>query len=241
MDFIISLKEIVKIYGKGESKVVALNKVSLDICKGDYISVMGPSGSGKSTLLNIIGCMDTPTTGQYILKGRDVSKLKRRDFSQIRNKDVSFVFQSFALLNNYSVYHNVELPLCHRRMSRSQKKEIIMHYLDKLGIANLANKRPTEISGGQQQRVAIARALASDADIILADEPTGSLDQKTGQEIMELLTNINSEGKTIVIVTHDKNVASYCRRNILIVDGRIVEDNISDNISKNCSESNVSL
>jgi len=224
MDNVIKLNDIVKIYGTGQSKVVALNNVSLEISKGEYISIMGPSGSGKSTLLNILGCMDTATSGQYYINGRDVSKLKRKDFNRIRNCEVSFIFQNFALLKNYSVYENVELPLCHRKMSHREKKNKIMSYLDKLGIADLANKKPTEISGGQQQRVAIARALVSDAGIILADEPTGALDQKTGRELMELLSTINNEGKTIIIVTHDKNVASNCKRNILLTDGQIVED-----------------
>lgn len=224
MDKVIKLNDVVKIYGAGQSKVVALNNVSLEIFKGEYISVMGPSGSGKSTLLNILGCMDTATSGHYYINGRDVSKLKRKDFNRTRNCEVSFIFQNFALLKNYSVYENVELPLCHRKMSHKEKKNKIMKYLDRLGIANLSNKKPTEISGGQQQRVAIARALVSNADIILADEPTGALDQKTGQELMELLSSINKEGKTLIIITHDKNVASYCKRNILLTDGKIIED-----------------
>ncbi len=224
MDAIIKLIDTVKKYGKGESEVVALNKVNIEVYQGNYISVMGPSGSGKSTLLNILGCMDIATSGQYFLKGRDVSKLKRRDFNLIRNREISFIFQNFALINSYSVYENVELPLCHRKMSRKEKKDVIMNYLNKLGIGNLANKRPTELSGGQQQRTAIARALVSNADIILADEPTGALDQKTGQQMMELLSEINNEGKTIIIITHDKSIASYCKRNILITDGKIVED-----------------
>ncbi len=221
---VIEIKNVSKIYGKGDSKTIALDKVNFDVFKGDFISIMGPSGSGKSTLLNIIGCMDIPTKGEYNLNGRDVSGLSNRALSKIRNKEISFVFQHFALLNNYSVYENIELPLAYRKISRKEKKSRIENFAQKLGIADLLRKKPLDISGGQQQRVAIARALAAGGEIILADEPTGALDQNTGKDLLNILKSINEEGSTIIIVTHDINVSKYCKRNIYIHDGNIIED-----------------
>jgi putative ABC transport system ATP-binding protein len=185
---------------------------------------MGPSGSGKSTLLNIIGCMDIPSKGEYFLKGKALNGLSNTELSRVRNQTVSFVFQHFALLKDYTVYENIELPLTCRKISGKQKKEKINYYMSRLDIQKLARKKPTQISGGQQQRVAIARALVSDADIILADEPTGALDQKTGKELLILLSEINKEGKTVIIVTHDSRVADYTQRRIGISDGKIVQD-----------------
>jgi putative ABC transport system ATP-binding protein len=221
---IILLNDITKIYGKDENKIVALDKVSLDIKNGEFVSIMGPSASGKSTLLNIIGCMDVPSQGDYILKGKPLKKIPINKLSDIRNKTISFVFQNFALMKDYSVYENIELPLTCRKMSFKEKKEKIFYYMSKLGIENLSKKRPLNISGGQQQRVAIARALVSDAEIILADEPTGALDQKTGNELLELFSEINNDGKTIIIVTHDLSVANVAHRNIEIKDGKVISD-----------------
>jgi len=220
---IIELKDISKIYGKDESKTVALDNVNIKINEGDFISIMGPSGSGKSTLLNILGCMDIATSGEYILNGKVIRGLKDKELSKIRNNTISFVFQHFALLKDYTVYDNIELSLNCRRMKKSSKKEIITDYMQKLGIDNLAKKKITQISGGQQQRVAIARALVTNSKVILADEPTGALDQKTGEELLEILKKINKAGKTIIIVTHDKKVADCTERKLEIVDGVLSE------------------
>lgn len=217
---IIELQNIGKVYGKGESATVALADVNLKIEKGEFWAIMGPSGSGKSTLLNILGCMDVPTSGNYLLKGKNLGKSTPNQLSQIRNQTVSFIFQQFALLNDYNVYDNIELPLLCQKLSKRERKERVRYYMKRLGIENLARKKPTQISGGQQQRVAIARALVTKADIILADEPTGALDQKTGQELMSLLCEINEEGKTILLVTHDEKVASVTKRQIRIQDGK---------------------
>lgn len=221
---LIQLTDITKIYGEASSRVTALKNISLDINQSEMLSIMGPSGSGKSTLLNILGCMDIPTSGSYYLNDELMSTKSNLELSRIRNSTVSFVFQNFALMKDYSVYDNIELPLLYRKMSNKSKKEKIMYYSTRLGIEKLVNKKPYQISGGQQQRVAIARALVSDASIILADEPTGALDQKTGEELLQLLKNINKQNKTIIIVTHDNKVAQYCDRKIYISDGRIIED-----------------
>lgn len=217
---IIELQNINKVYGKGESATVALTDVNLKVEQGEFWAIMGPSGSGKSTLLNILGCMDVPTSGNYLLKGKNLGKSTPNQLSQIRNQTVSFIFQQFALLNDYNVYDNIELPLLCQKLSKRERKERVRYYMKRLGIENLARKKPTQISGGQQQRVAIARALVTKADIILADEPTGALDQKTGQELMSLLCEINKEGKTILLVTHDEKVASVTKRQIRIQDGK---------------------
>lgn len=221
---IIKLDNVGKVYGRNEYKTTALRDVTLQIFEKDFVSIMGPSGSGKSTLLNIIGFMDVATSGKYYLRGQDTSKLTQRKFYKLRNGEVSFIFQQFALIKEYSVYENIKLPLLYRRMPNKEKKSKIHYYAEKLGIADLLGKKPTQLSGGQQQRTAIARALASEANIILADEPTGALDQKNGHELMKILSNLNSEGKTILVITHDHTVASYCSRNICIEDGQIVND-----------------
>lgn len=225
---LIEIKDLSKIYGKNNYETIALNKVSLKIDKGEYIAIVGPSGSGKSTLLNIIGCMDKQSDGEYFLNNKDVSKLNNKQLSNVRNSFISFIFQNFSLMSNYSVYDNVELPLSFRRLSKKKKKEIVYGHLKRLHIEEQAKKKPNQLSGGQQQRAAIARALCSSAEIILADEPTGSLDQKNGKEIMDILTSLNEEGKTIVVITHDPLIASYCKRVITIKDGQIFDDRKSD-------------
>lgn len=223
----IQLNNVVKIYNKGTSSAVAaLNGVTLTIGDGEFVSIMGPSGSGKSTLLHILGCMDTMTEGEYELDGIRVQDLKPELLHKIRGSKISFVFQQFALMNTYTVFENVELPLLSQKVGKKERKRIVNEKLNQLGIADLARKLPGKISGGQQQRTAIARALASGSSIILADEPTGALDQHTSQEVMEVLKAINEEGKTIIIVTHDPNIASKTKRCIQIVDGRIVEDTL---------------
>lgn len=220
---ILELKNIFKIYGKGDSETKALAGVDLTIEKGDFCAIMGPSGSGKSTLLNILGCMDTPTSGEYILKGQDVSKLKNKQLSKLRNQVISFVFQYFALMDEYTVFDNIMLPLNCQKYPYKEKKDRVNYYMKRLGIEKYAKKKPTQLSGGQQQRVAIARALVSNADIILADEPTGALDSTTGEELMVLLQEINQSGKTLILVTHNEKVAEKCNYVIYIEDGKIVD------------------
>jgi putative ABC transport system ATP-binding protein len=222
---IIELQNIGKTYGKGESATEALKDINLRIECGEFWSIMGPSGSGKSTLLNILGCMDIPTSGTYLLNGEIVNTLKNEQLSVVRNKTISFVFQHFALLNDYSVYDNIMLPLNCRKMSAGEKKKRVKYYMKRLGIEQLAKKHPTQISGGQQQRVAIARALVTEPEIILADEPTGALDQKTGAELMKLLQEINDEGKTIILVTHDAKVAGMAKKQLFIQDGKSYYEN----------------
>ena len=217
----IELKDVTKIYGKEDYKTVALSGINLEIEKGEFVSIMGPSGSGKTTLLNIIGCMDVLTQGEYILDKKSISKNSENQLAEIRGSFISFIFQNFALMNDYTVYENIELPLHYKKISKKNKRTKILDSMKMLGISDLSNKRPTQISGGQQQRVAIARALVCDAEIILADEPTGSLDQKNGEELLNILGEINSQGKTIIIITHDQNVANYTKRNINIIDGKI--------------------
>lgn len=220
---IIELKNIKKEYGEKDFKFTAIDNINLSVEKGDFIAIMGPSGSGKSTLLNIIGCMDQLTKGEYYLNGRLINDLSNKELSKVRNSIISFVFQDFALMKEYNVYDNVELPLSYRNLSNKQKKQMVIRQLELLGIKDQIKKKPSELSGGQQQRVAIARALVSDGEIILADEPTGALDSQTGMEIMNILSEINKMGKTIIIVTHDEKVASYCNKKIIIKNGKIIQ------------------
>lgn len=218
----IRLENISKRYVFDDVTTNALNGVSLTIKDGEFAAIMGASGSGKSTLLNIIGCMDTPTDGAYYLDERKVSELKAKELSEIRNGKITFVFQNFALMEKYTAYENIELPLINRRVSARERKNKVLDAANRLGIEAQLRKLPKQMSGGQQQRVALARALASGADIILADEPTGALDKKTGIELMEILKELNNGGKTIIIVTHDSAVAEYAGRIITISDGRII-------------------
>ena len=218
----IRLKNISKQYTLGDVITNALNEISLTIADGEFVAIMGASGSGKSTLLNIIGCMDTPSGGEYFLDDRKVSELNSRELSSIRNAKISFVFQNFALMEKYSAYENIELPLVNRRVSANERRHTVEEAAARLEITEQLCKLPKQMSGGQQQRVALARALASGADIILADEPTGALDKKTGIELMEIFKELNRDGKTIIIVTHDPNVAEYADRVITISDGRII-------------------
>lgn len=218
----IQFNDVTKIYGKGDAATTALKNVNLRVEDGEMIAIMGTSGSGKTTLLNMIGCMDRLTEGQYWYQDIEVSKLGRRRLDRFRKEHVSFVFQHFALMSDYTVFENVETPLLCKRLGRSARKRTVMDCLDKVGISNLAKKYPNKISGGQKQRCAIARALAAGNDLILADEPTGALDQATGREIMDILREVNTLGKTVIIVTHDAEVAKRCNRIIRIEDGRIV-------------------
>lgn len=217
----IKLEKISKIYEFDDEITNALKDVSLTIEKGEFVAIMGTSGSGKSTLLNIIGCMDVPTSGKYILDGTVISGLKAKELSKIRNTKITFVFQNFALMEKYTAYENIELPLVNRKLPVGERRKKIAEVAKQLGIERELRKVPKQMSGGQQQRVALARALVSGADIILADEPTGALDHKTGIEFMEVLKNLNENGKTIILVTHDSAIADYAKKNIMISDGRI--------------------
>jgi len=220
----IILKNVIKKYGKGQAEFNALNGISLKIKDGEMLAIMGQSGSGKSTLLNILGFIDKASLGEYYFNGENVSDLDEYELAEYRNKKIGFVFQYFALLNDYTVYENIELPLLKRKLSKKDRKTIIEEYLNKFGILDQKNKRPQEISGGQQQRTAIIRALVTNPSYILADEPTGALDKKTGESIMEMLKEINIAGKTIIIVTHDSNIASLCDRIINIEDGKLIKE-----------------
>jgi len=218
----IRFKDVTKIYGKGDAATTALKNVNLCVEDGELIAVMGTSGSGKTTLLNMIGCMDSLTKGQYWYQDVEVSKLSRYRLDRFRKEHVSFVFQHFALMSDYTVFENVETPLLCKRLGRRERKKRVRECLEQVGICDLAKKYPNKISGGQKQRCAIARALAAGNDLILADEPTGALDQATGREIMNLLKQVNELGKTVIIVTHDPEIAKQCHRIIRIEDGVLV-------------------
>lgn len=218
----IKLKNISKVFKSDIYNTVALDNISLEINNGEFVCIMGESGSGKSTMLNIIGCMDIPTKGEYYLNNKLVNSLKSKELSRIRNEEISFIFQDFALINDYSAIENIELPLLKRKISKKERKQLVEKYLEELNILELKYKKPTEMSGGQQQRVAIARALVAESDIIIADEPTGALDSKTTKNLMEIFRKVNKELKTVIIVTHDEYVASYAGRVIKITDGKII-------------------
>ncbi|MDR1471645.1 MAG: ABC transporter ATP-binding protein [Synergistaceae bacterium] len=220
----IQVKDLVKTYKSGDSELRALDGVSFSIDRGEFVAIMGPSGSGKSTTMNMLGCLDTPTEGTYILDGRDVSKLSGDDLAHVRNAALGFVFQGFNLLPRLSALDNVALPLVYARADSGERARRAERALDRVGLAPRMKHKPNQLSGGQQQRVAIARALVGEAPIILADEPTGNLDTKTSGEIMELLTEINGEGRTIVLVTHEPDIAEYSSRVLRFKDGRLVED-----------------
>ena len=208
----------------GKNELVVLKGVSLDIYKNEYVALMGPSGSGKSTLMNILGCLDTPTSGTYILNGHDVSKMADNDLAEIRNKQIGFVFQQFHLLPRLTALENVALPLVYGGVSKKTRMEKARHMLDMVNLSDRADHRPNELSGGQSQRVAIARALVNDPALILADEPTGNLDTKTSYEIMHIFSDIHSRGNTVVLVTHEEDIANHARRVIRLRDGIIESD-----------------
>ncbi len=218
----IQLKNVTKEYASGDEKLLALDNVNLTIEDGDMLAIMGTSGSGKTTLLNIIGCMDKLSSGEYFYNEEAVHKLHGKAREQFRREHIGFVFQQFALLNDYTVFENVEIPLLAAGKSKKQRKEIVNGLLEQFGIEKLKDKRPTKISGGQQQRCAIARALAAGNDILLADEPTGALDSKTSAEIMDVLCEVNKAGKTIILVTHDEKVAARANHMVRIEDGKLL-------------------
>lgn len=226
-DKIIRTEALTKIYGRGQSEVHALDGVSLQIAGNEFVAVMGPSGSGKSTLMNILGCLDKPTSGSYFLAGEDVSDLNKTKLAVIRNQRIGFVFQSYNLLANTTALENVMLPMLYNRnggLTDSQQKEAALLALEEVGLSDRVDHKPKELSGGQLQRVAIARALVNDPVLLLADEPTGNLDTKSGCEIMELMRKLHASGSTIVLVTHDDEIASYAQRVIHFRDGKIETD-----------------
>lgn len=220
----IQISNMCKIYEMGENSIYALNKVSLHIAKHEFVAIVGPSGSGKSTLMNMLGCLDVPTSGNYVLDGNEVSKLNDNQLAQIRNNKIGFIFQGFNLLKKLTAAENVELPLIYQGIGHKERHRRSIEALEMVGLGDRTNHTPNELSGGQQQRVAIARALVSNPPLILADEPTGNLDTKSGADIINTLHTLHKNGNTIVLITHDNNVAEQAKRTIKIQDGMIIED-----------------
>jgi putative ABC transport system ATP-binding protein len=229
---IIQTTNISRRYVMGEEIIQALKDVTISVNRGEYVAFMGPSGSGKSTLMNIIGCLDTPTSGRYILNNQDVSEMTENELATVRNKEIGFVFQTFNLLPRQSSLENVALPLIYAGYNKADRIEKAMLSLKGVGLENRAGHRPNELSGGQRQRVAIARALVNDPSILLADEPTGNLDSKTSYEIMDLFDQLYSKGNTIVMVTHEDDIAQYAHRIVRLRDGLVESDKINDNVKK---------
>ena len=224
MKKLIDLKNVSKSYRNGDQELQVLKDIHLAVEEGEFVAIMGPSGSGKSTLMNIIGMLDRPTSGEYYLEGEEVAKLGEKKLAKVRNQQIGFVFQQFFLLSKLNALQNVELPLIYAGVSQSKRKALAEQYLKKVELEARMHHLPSELSGGQKQRVAIARALVNHPSIILADEPTGALDTKTGEQIMELLTELNREGKTIIMVTHEPEIAAFAKRQIVIRDGVISSD-----------------
>jgi putative ABC transport system ATP-binding protein len=221
---LIDIRDIAKVYPMGEENVYALRGVSLGVERGEYVAIMGPSGSGKSTLMNLIGCLDTPTSGSYVLNGKEVARMTDDELAAIRNQEIGFVFQTFNLLPRTSALQQVELPLVYGGLSRKERRDRAVKSLNAVGLGDRMNHTPNEMSGGQRQRVAIARALINDPSILLADEPTGNLDSQTGAEIMALFDELNSRSNTIVVVTHEEDIAAHARRIVRLKDGQIWND-----------------
>lgn len=224
MDTLIEVKNLMKIYNPGENEVRALNDISLQIARGEFVAIIGQSGSGKSTFMNMLGCLDVPTSGSYYLNGKDVAGLLDDELSEIRNKEIGFIFQGFNLIPNLTALENVELPLIYRNVPAAKRRELSVASLKKVGLEYRMEHKPSEMSGGQQQRVAIARALAAAPPVILADEPTGNLDSASSKEIMQILKDLHKDGRTVILITHDDKIAESARRVIRIMDGKIVSD-----------------
>jgi putative ABC transport system ATP-binding protein len=226
---LIDIRDITKVYEMGQERVHALSGVNLGLDRGEYVAIMGPSGSGKSTLMNLIGCLDTPTSGSYVLNGREVARMTDDELAAIRNQEIGFVFQTFNLLPRTNALQQVELPLVYSGLSRKERRERAVKALGAVGLADRMNHMPNEMSGGQRQRVAIARALINDPSILLADEPTGNLDSQTGAEIMALFDELNRRGNTIVLVTHEEDIAAHARRIVRLRDGKVRDDHPNEN------------
>jgi putative ABC transport system ATP-binding protein len=225
---LIDIRDITKVYEMGEEKVHALSGVTVGVERGEYVAIMGPSGSGKSTLMNLIGCLDTPSSGSYVLNGKEVARMTDDELAAIRNQEIGFVFQTFNLLPRTSALQQVELPLVYGGASRKDRRERAIKALKAVGLSDRMNHTPNEMSGGQRQRVAVARALINDPSILLADEPTGNLDSQTGAEIMALFAELNARGNTIVLVTHEEDIAAHARRIVRLKDGKVRDDQPSD-------------
>lgn len=226
---LIDVRNVYKIYNPGENEVHALDGVSLSIEREEFVAIVGQSGSGKSTLMNMLGLLDSPTSGEYYLDGEDVSRLTDNEQSDIRNRQIGFIFQGFNLIPSLTAQANVELPLVYRGMPAEERHELALKSLERVGLSHRLNHRPSEMSGGQQQRVAIARAIAARPPVILADEPTGNLDSRSSKEIMQILHELSEEGRTVILITHDNGIADEARRVIRIQDGKIVDDYINSN------------
>lgn len=224
MSELIEIRDMCKIYNPGENEVRALDHVNLKIEKNEFVAIIGQSGSGKSTLMNMLGCLDIPTSGTYILNGQDVSNLSDDELSDIRNREIGFIFQGFNLIAGLTALENVELPLIYRGVAKKERIRLSQTALEKVGLKSRMDHKPSEMSGGQQQRVAIARAIAQAPPVVLADEPTGNLDSGSTKEIMEILKGLHADGRTVILITHDNDIASRARRIIRIMDGKIVDD-----------------
>ena len=224
MSTLVQIVDLSKIYNPGENEVRALDHVNLEIEDQEFVAIIGHSGSGKSTLMNMLGCLDVPTSGTYRLHGKDVSDLSDDELSDIRNKEIGFVFQGFNLIQNLTALENVELPLIYRKVPKAKREELAVNALEKVGLGHRMDHRPAQMSGGQQQRVAIARAIAQAPPIILADEPTGNLDSTSTEEIMQILKDLHKEGRTVIIITHDNDIAKQAPRRIMIKDGKVESD-----------------
>jgi len=228
MDKLIEIRDIAKIYQMGTQEVKALQSITIDIAGNEYVALMGPSGSGKSTLMNILGCLDTPSRGTYILNGTDVSHLVDNELAEIRNREIGFVFQTFNLLPRYTALENVALPLIYAGMGKQEREARAKEVLEQVGLGDRIEHKPNELSGGQRQRVAVARALVNNPSIILADEPTGNLDSKTSVEIMQLFSDIHKAGNTVILVTHEPDIAKNANRIIHLIDGLVESDKVKD-------------
>ncbi|WP_099466748.1 ABC transporter ATP-binding protein [Konateibacter massiliensis] len=232
MSALVDVKNICKIYNPGENEVRALDDVSLSIDKGEYVAIIGQSGSGKSTLMNVLGCLDVPTSGSYYLNGSNVSELTDDELSDIRNLEIGFIFQGFNLIPNLTAIENVELPLIYRGVGKKERHHLAEEALQMVGLSNRMDHKPSEMSGGQQQRVAIARAIAAKPPVILADEPTGNLDSASSKEIIKILKSLHRDGRTVILITHDNDIADQAKRVIRIIDGKIEKDYINEHFEE---------
>lgn len=222
-DKLLEMTDIVKCYDIAGEEQIVLNHIDFTVEKGEFVSILGPSGSGKSTMMNIIGCLDVPTSGRYILNGKEIAEMDQIELAHIRNKEIGFIFQSFQLLKRNTILENVELPLIYAKVSHKERRDRAREMLERMGLGNKIDFYPNQLSGGQQQRVAISRAVVTQPSILLADEPTGALDQKTGKQVMELFNELNEEGRTIIMITHDKHIAAHAKRIVKILDGVMSE------------------